>query len=117
MEGMKTIKPIVRWSGGKTRLLNHLGAVEAYDAWDQSQMAAFATSVDELKGDWLVTINDTAQNRALFKRHEIQPVVTQSGAVNRRHLPAATFKELVIRRRKAVAACLATAATPLKMAA
>ena len=94
-----------------------VGAVDAYDAWNQERMAGFADAVAGLKGDWLVTINDTAENRALFRGHEIQPVVTQSGAVNRRHLPAATFGELVIRRRVAVAVSMSAGFVPLKMAA
>jgi DNA adenine methylase len=76
-----------------------VGEVDTYAAWDQACMDAFADAVAELQGDWLVTVNDTAANRALFRGHEIRPVVTQSGAVNRRTRPDATFSELIIRRR------------------
>ena len=77
-----------------------VGQVDCYDAWNDQRMAAFAATVAELQGDWLVTINDTPQNRALFKGHEIKPMVTRSGAVNVRLRPSATFGELIIRRRQ-----------------
>lgn len=75
------------------------GEVDTYSAWDSEQMAAFAGVVAGLQGDWIVTVNDCPDNRALFKGHEIRPVVTHSGAVNRRARPDATFGELIIRRR------------------
>lgn len=58
-----------------------VGQVDSYDAWNEERMAAFAAAVKALDGDWLVTLNDSPQNRALFKGHEIEPVVTASGAV------------------------------------
>jgi DNA adenine methylase len=94
-----------------------VGEVDTYAAWDQTRMAGFAAAVEALKGDWLVTVNDTAENRALFGRHEIEGVTTQSGAVNRRHQPGATFGELIIRRRAVKAVAFSTARQPLRMAA
>lgn len=76
-----------------------VGEVDTYAAWDSERMAAFAGAVGALQGDWIVTVNDSAENRALFRGHEIRPVVTHSGAVNRRERPDATFGELIIRRR------------------
>jgi len=76
-----------------------VGEVDVYEAWDGERMAAFAGAVAELQGDWIVTVNDAPENRALFRGHEIRPVVTPSGTVNRRNRPAATFGELIIRRR------------------
>ncbi len=76
-----------------------VGEVDTYAAWDHERMAAFAEAVFGLQGDWIVTVNDAPENRALFRGHEVRPVVTQSGAVNRRTRPEATFGELIIRRR------------------
>lgn len=76
-----------------------VGAVDSYAAWDSERMAAFAEAVGAQQGDWIVTVNDNPENRALFRGHEIRPVVTPSGAVNRRERPDATFGELIIRRR------------------
>lgn len=76
------------------------GRVDTYDAWTDATMTAFAERVEQLQGDWIVTVNDCAHNRRLFAGHEIMPVVTSSGAVNRKTRPSATFGELIIRRRR-----------------
>jgi DNA adenine methylase len=74
------------------------GKVDSYGMWSESEMTAFAERVESLKGDWIVTVNDCAKNRELFARHEVTPVTTRSGSVNRRLKPDATFGELIIRR-------------------
>jgi len=94
-----------------------VGQVDTYAAWDHARMAGFASAVEALKGDWLVTVNDTHENRLLFGRHDIESVTTQSGAVNRRTLPGATFGELIIRRRAVKAVAFSTARQPLRKAA
>lgn len=75
-----------------------VGEVDTYDAWDDAQMAEFAATVCDLAGDWIVTVNDTPRHRALFKGHELRPVVTRSQAVNRKLHPKAVFGELIIRK-------------------
>lgn len=75
------------------------GETKAYTAWQESDMRAFAQAVLKLEGDWIVTVNDCLLTRELFAGHEIKPVVTSSGAVNRKARPTATFGELIIRRR------------------
>lgn len=81
-------------------------------------MSTFASRVFDLAGDWIVTVNDSPLNRSLFARHTVKPVVTRSGAVNRKKLPEATFGELIIQRKKARPLSLATApAIPRRMAA
>lgn len=68
-----------------------VGDVDAYAAWDHERMAGFAEAVAGLQGDWMVTVNDSPENLSFFRGHEIRPVVTNSGAVNRLTRPAATF--------------------------
>lgn len=80
------------------------GAVDAYGMWTDEEMRGFATRVMALQGDWLVTVNDSPVNRELFAAHDVTPVVTRSGSVNRRLRPDATFGELIIRRRLSAAA-------------
>ncbi|MBB5033131.1 DNA adenine methylase [Prosthecobacter vanneervenii] len=75
------------------------GDTGMYAVWNHEEMAAFAGVVSGLQGDWIVTVNDAPENRALFKGHEIQAVETPSGAGNRRIRPDATFGEVIIRRR------------------
>lgn len=75
------------------------GQVNNYGLWDQETMSEFARRVKKLEGDWMVTVNDSPENRALFAGHELQEVTTRSGTVNRRLQQDATFGELLIRRR------------------
>lgn len=77
------------------------GETKAYDLWSDEDMQAFAARVLALHGDWIVTVNDSATNRALFAAHDIQAVWTASGAVNVREQPGRKFAELIIRRRLA----------------
>ncbi len=76
-----------------------VGKIEAYDAWTDATMTAFAERVHALEGDYIVTVNDCPHNRRLFERDEVKPLVTRSQAVNRRLRPRAAFGELLIRRR------------------
>jgi len=76
-----------------------VGKIDAYDAWTDARMSEFAARVHDLKGDYIVTVNDCPHNRALFAQDEVTPLVTRSGAVNRRLRPQAAFGELLIRRR------------------
>lgn len=77
------------------------GEVDTYEAWNDATMTEFAARVQDLAGDWLVTVNDSPLNRSLFSRHIVKPVVTGSQAVNRKKLPRATFGELIIQRKPA----------------
>lgn len=90
------------------------GQIDNYDAWSDQTMTDFAGRVFDLQGDWLVTINDSPLNRSLFARHDVKPVVTRSGAVNKKKLPEATFGELIIQRRQAKAVVFKTAAVPAR---
>lgn len=76
------------------------GKVENYGLWTPAQMAEFSALVNELKGDWIVTVNDSPENRRLFASHSQRPVVSRSQAVNCRNKPAATFGELIIPTKK-----------------
>jgi DNA adenine methylase len=77
------------------------GETHAYAAWQEPQMRAFAQAVQQLQGEWIVTVNDSPLTRQLFAGHELRPVITASGGANRKSRPGATFAELVIRRRLA----------------
>lgn len=95
-----------------------VGKIDNYDAWTDDTMSTFAARVLDLAGDWIVTVNDSPLNRSLFTPHTVKPIVTRSGAVNKKKLPDATFGELIIQRKKARPISLATAtAIPRRMAA
>lgn len=77
------------------------GETGLYPVWTAQQMATFASAVADLRGDWIVTVNDSPANRALFRRHNITPVEHQSGGGNRLTHPGAMLRELIIQRKKA----------------
>lgn len=77
------------------------GQTSNYSMWSQAEMEAFAQRVLSLAGDWIVTVNDSKENRALFAGHELVPVVTRAQCANQRTQSGKTFGELVIRRRQA----------------
>ncbi len=87
-----------------------------YTAWDAARMTDFATRVQQLQADWIVTVNDSPLNREIFSNHEFRPVVTRSGTVNHRTHAGATFGEIIIRRKVSKAVSFA-AAPALKQAA
>jgi DNA adenine methylase len=93
------------------------GKIDNYDAWTDETMTTFAERVFDLAGDWLATVNDSPLNRSLFARHTVKPVVTRSGAVNKKKLPDATFGELIIQRKPVKQVSFKAAAAPARRAA
>ena len=118
-------KPILRWQGGKSRLLKHLmpligdhdcycetffggGAMlfakerssvevnRAYKGWDKKQLTEFRREVGRLKGKWIVTLNDSPFTRELFSDCALKPIVSENRAVNRRTHAEQKFGELII---------------------
>ncbi len=67
-----------------------------YKGWDQKQLTQFRQEVGRLKGNWIVTLNDSEFTRELFSGCNLQPVVTSNRAVNRRTHGKQTFGELII---------------------
>ena len=67
-----------------------------YKGWDQKQLTTFRRDVGKLKGQWIVTLNDSPFTRDLFKGCKLQSIVTQNRAVNARTHGHATFGELII---------------------
>lgn len=68
----------------------------AYAGWDRKQLLDFRREVGALKGNWIVTLNDSAFTRELFAGCNIRSVVTSNRAVNRRTHGKQTFGELII---------------------
>jgi DNA adenine methylase len=71
-------------------------ATGAYEGWTQEEARLFRTRVDRLQGRFLITINDSPENRALFSDCHVQPVKTGNRLRNARTTKAATFGELII---------------------
>lgn len=68
----------------------------AYDGFTEADMRALRKRVGKLKGQWIVTVDDSPLNRELFSDCKLTPLVTKSGTVNKRLSAAKTFGELII---------------------
>lgn len=68
----------------------------AYDGWTQEQMIEFRTRVEKLQGRWLVTVNDSKENRRLFSDFQVKPIRTANRLRNNRTTESATFGELIV---------------------
>lgn len=75
------------------------GETSNYSLWSQAEMETFAARILALEGDWIVTVNDSVANRALFAGHDLTPVVSRAQCANQRTNHGKTFGELIIRRR------------------
>lgn len=70
--------------------------IDAYQGWTEASVRQFRRELDKLKGQWLVTLDDSKFNREIFSDCKIEPGVTSNRAVNRRTHGAQTFGELII---------------------
>ncbi len=68
-----------------------------YAGWKEEDMHTLATILAALKGKWVLTVDDSPFNRALFARHLIKPLITRNGLT--KATARATFGELLIRPR------------------
>ncbi len=68
----------------------------AYEGWGQKDMVEFRTRLDRLQGRWLLTINDSPDNRKLFSDCLVRPVATSNRLRNNRTTETASFGELII---------------------
>lgn len=68
----------------------------AYEGWSQQDARRFRRRLDRLKGRWLVTLNDSPENRDLFRDCKVEAVETANQRVNRRTSKSRTFGELIV---------------------
>jgi DNA adenine methylase len=71
-------------------------SIDAYEGWQQSDVVTLRGRLDRLTGRWLLTINDSPENRKLFSDCKVKPVKTRNQRVNRRTDGESTFGELII---------------------
>lgn len=75
----------------------YVGAdIKAYAPWKQEDMVQLRSRLDRLQGRWLLTVNDSVENRKLFDDCQVKPVVTRNRRTNVRTHADATFGELII---------------------
>jgi DNA adenine methylase len=58
----------------------------AYEGWKQEDAVKLRRRLHKLKGQWLLTINDSPENRDLFDDCEIEAVTTNNQRVNNRRI-------------------------------
>ena len=75
------------------------GDIKAYSPWSQSDMVLLRSRLDRLRGRWLLTVNDSEENRTLFSDCHVDAVLTRNGRANNRLKSASVFGELIIRPR------------------
>jgi DNA adenine methylase len=68
----------------------------AYAGWDRAQLKTFRRQVDKIKGQWVITLDDSPFNRDLFRDCPIEPVVTSNKMINSNTVAGAKFGELII---------------------
>jgi DNA adenine methylase len=66
----------------------------AYPGWSEEQMRGFAERVRALRGDWIVTVDDSEFNRALFAGCAIESFESRNGAA--KNGSGARFREVII---------------------
>jgi DNA adenine methylase len=71
-------------------------AINNYSPWGEKELREFRDRVVKLRGKWIVTLDDSAFNRALWKGHDIEYHSTHSGAGNRRTSPKLKFGEMFV---------------------
>lgn len=74
------------------------GKIKLYSAWTQAQMTELASALRGIRGNWLVTVNDSPENRAAFAFGHITSFVRAHGVANRRAEDRRGFGELVVRK-------------------
>lgn len=69
----------------------------AYAGWSAQDMRQFRSRVGALKGQWIVTVDDSELNRDLWSDCVVEAVQSRNGCVNHRTHGGTSFGELIIR--------------------
>jgi len=72
-----------------------MGEVRAYAPWTQDHVKALAGALQNTRGYWIVTLNDSPENRAAFCGCRIHAVSTNANMSNARS-PGRRFQEIII---------------------
>lgn len=70
-----------------------------YEGWTNTDVQILRDRLAQVRGSWMVTLNDTAAIRAIFDGCEITPVSRPLGINNRSGKPGRTYRELIIQPR------------------
>jgi DNA adenine methylase len=71
-------------------------AIQNYSPWGEPELRAFRDRVLKLRGQWIVSLDDSAFNRDLWAGHDIEFVTSASGTGNKRKTPNMKFGEMLV---------------------
>ncbi|MEO7933252.1 MAG: DNA adenine methylase [Chthoniobacterales bacterium] len=69
----------------------------AYEGWNVEQMQELAAAILKLKGQWVLTVDDSPENREIFTEHELLGTVIRNQLNNCRKGEVKEMRELIIR--------------------
>jgi len=73
------------------------GKVDAYNAWSMDDVNELRSKLDAIQGRWVVTLNDSAENRAVFNGCRIRGTTTAAAMRKRTQgQTRARFSEIII---------------------
>lgn len=76
----------------------YVGCVtKTYRPWSQGQMAELAEALSGLSGRWVLTVNDSRENRKLFEGYARKRVQRQRGTANKKADERKMYGELIVR--------------------
>jgi DNA adenine methylase len=70
------------------------GAQKTYESWTLSDMQKLAERLQAVQGNWLLTVNDSPELRALFAFADVTPISRPRGIKS-----GESYGELVVRKR------------------
>lgn len=71
--------------------------IDAYDGWGETQISDLASRVALLKGQWVVTLDDSPFNREVFRGYHIESVESRNGTANVLKSDS-RMKEIIVRK-------------------
>lgn len=70
--------------------------ISNYDGFNVEQLTEFRDRVETLRSRWIVTLDDSPLNRHLWKKHDIDFIVTRNGSGNQAHGPTRHYGEIIV---------------------
>lgn len=72
-----------------------VGTVRSYAAWTLEDVLQLSRTLREIKGSWIVTLNDCEANRAAFSGSRFRPISTHANMTSATK-PGRRFEEIII---------------------
>lgn len=70
-----------------------------YEGWSEEQMTAFADVVEQIKGRWIITVDDSPGTRRIFGKYRLRALKLDNKLATLRLGKSPPLRELIITRR------------------